>query len=182
MEYVIHFYFQDSVLLLNGSFVQSATAVRYESSDPLFVTVLPLSAAYIPYTVQIVDGKAVSNSDLAICCDMGGGHRYVELKPRYAYVYSPSSPPRAKQSASIPSQLLEFVQSGNFSAARLLMTKKLGDAISDEALADFFSGVVAVRENIYTPRKGHLLVKSDGTAPYCDVRLSDGLIDEISVE
>ena len=182
MEYVLHFYFSDSVLLLNGSFVQSATAVRYESLEPLFVTVLPLSAAYIPYTVQIVDGKAVSNSDIAVCCDMGGGHRYIELKPRYAYVYSPSAPPTVKASVSLASQLLDFVKEGNFSAARLLMTKKLSDTISDEALSDFFGGVIAVRENIYTPRKGHLLIKSDGTAPYCDVIMRDGLIDEISVD
>ena len=182
MEYVLHFYIKDSVLLLNGSFVQSATSVRYDSDDPLFVTVLPLSAAYLPYTVQIVDGKAVSNADLAVCCDMGGGHRYVELKPRYAYVYSPSSPSTVKTSVSLPSQLLEFVKEGNFSAARLLMTKRLSEAISDEALREFFGGAVAVRENIYTPRKGYLLVKSDGTAPYCDVSMRDGLIDDISVD
>ena len=182
MEYVLHFYLSDSVLLLNGSFVQSATSVRYESLDPLFVTVLPLSAAYLPYTVQIVDGKAVSNADLAVCCDMGGGHRYIELKPRYAFVYSPSSPTAVKTSATLPSQLLDFIRHGNFSAARTLMTKRLGSAISDEALSGFFDGVLAVRENIYTPRKGHLLVKSDGTAPFCDVIIKDGLIDDISVE
>ena len=182
MEYVLHFYFSDSVLLLNGSFVQSATSVRYESLDPLYVTVLPLSAAYLPYTVQIVDGRAVSNSDLAVCCDMGGGHRYIELKPRYAFVYSPYSPPAVKASASLPSQLLDFIRAGNFSAARTLMTPKLNNAISDEALSSFFDGVIAVRENIYTPRKGYLLVKSDGTAPYCEVSLKDGLIDDIATD
>ncbi len=178
MESVYHFIAENSVLLLNGSFVQSAQSVRYSSNEPLFVTVLPLEAMYLPYTAEILNGKALSNKSLAVCCDMGDGHFYIELKPRCAYVFSPQTPVSVP-SASAPAQLLAFVREGNFSAARSMLTSELSDSISDEALADFFDGVIAVRENTFTPQKGYLLVKSDGTAPRCDIAMRGGLIENI---
>lgn len=179
MELVLHFVSQNSVMLLNGSFVQSATSVRYNSDEPLFVTVLPLEAMYLPYTVEILNGKAVTNRSLALCCDMGDNHRYIELKPRYAYVYSPKPAETSPLAVSAPAQLLLFVREGNYSAARSLMTPELGESVSDEALADFFDGVLAVRENTFTPSRGFLLLKNDGTAPRCDIAINNGLIENI---
>lgn len=180
MESVYHFVSYSSVLLLNGSFVQSAVSVRYNDSEPLFVTVLPLEAAYLPYTVEFLNGKAVTNSALALCCDMGEGHYYAELKPRCAYVYSPA-PPAQAASGDPMAQFLGFVQSGNFTAARSMMCAELSESVSDEALADFFTGVACIRENVYTPEKGYLLIKQDGTAPRCDIALKNGLIENIII-
>ena len=168
------------MLLLNGSFVQTAAAVRYASDDPLYVTVLPLEAAYLPYTVEILNGKAVTNVSLTVCCDMGGGHRYIELKPRSAYVYSPASM-RASEPSSTPGQLLGYVRAGNFTAARSLMSDELAESVSDEALGEFFEDVPSVRENIYTPEKGWLLIKKDGTAQRCDIIVHGGLIENIVI-
>lgn len=181
MESVYHFVCENSVLLLNGSFVQSATAVRYPKEEPLFVTVLPLNAMYLPYTVEILGGKAVHNASLALCCAMDNEHYYIELKPRSAYVFSPAALPPLRSSPSAPAQLLSFVKDSNFVAARALLSPRLGETVSDEALADFFDGVVAVRENAFTPQKGWLLVKEDGTAPVCEIEFSHGLIENITV-
>lgn len=178
MECVLHFFSPDSVLLLNGSFVQTAVSVRYDSREPLFVTVLPLDAANLPYTVELVDGKAVTNSSLAVCCDMGENHRYVELKPRSAYVYSPSTPLPAASTAA-PAHFLSLIREGNYSAARELMSKSLSESVTDRALADFFDGVTAVRENVYTPERGYLLIKTDGTAQKCDIEMRGGIIENI---
>ena len=178
MESVLHFTADNSVLLLNGSFVQAAAAVRYEYNEPLFVTVLPLDAAYLPYTVEILGGKAVTNANLAVCCDMGGGHYYIELRPRYAYVYSPSERPTPK-SDNLPARLSVLVQEHNYDAARTMLTASLNDSVSGDALADFFDGVVAVRENTFTPQKGYLLIKNDGTASRCDMVIKNGLIENI---
>ncbi len=178
MESVYHFVAENSVLLLNGSFVQSAHSVRYSSDEPLFVTVLPLEAMFLPYTAEILNGKALSNKSLAVCSDMGNGHILVELKPRLAYVFSPQTPV-TEPVASAPAQLLAFVREGNFSAARSMLAPDLSDSISDEALADFFDGVLSVRENAFTPQKGYLLVKSDGTAPRCEITMRGGLIENI---
>ena len=175
----MHFVTENSVLLLNGSFVQSAAAVRYESGEPLFVTVLPLEAMYIAYTVAILDGKAVTNAQLAVCCDMGGGHKYIELRPRSAYVYAPSYKVHAAPVPSVPAQLLSYVREANFSAARTLLSPELSESISDEALADFFAGVTAVRENVFTPQKGWLFLKEDGTASVCAIDMRGGIIENI---
>ena len=179
MESILHFHSENSVLLLNGSFVQSASTVRYDADEPLYVTVLPLEAAYLPYTALVLGGKAVTNTSLALCYSMGGGHYYIELKPRYAYVYSNAVKHRASVSASVPARLLEFVREHNFTAARSLLCDSLSESVSDEAIADFFDGVISVRENIYTPEKGWLLIKSDLTAPRCDITLKNGLIENI---
>ena len=182
MESVLHFVCVDSVLLLNGSFVQSASSVRYPADEPLFVTVLPLDATYLPYTAEILGGKAVSNQNLALCCDMGNNHYYIELKPRSAYVYAQSRFRTAAPSiATVPAQLLDFVKSGNYAAARSMMTGELNESITDEALADFFEGVLAIRENVYTPARGYLLIKDDGTAPLCDIEIRNGRIENIVV-
>lgn len=179
METVLHFVSTGCVLLLNGSFVQSASTVRYESTEPLYVTVLPLEAMFLPYTVEILGGKATTNQNLVLCCDMGEGHYYIELKPRYAYVYSPSGNTNLHVSAGVFSQLLEFVQKNNFAAARALMTESLSESVSDEGLSDFFDGVIAVRENVFTSERGYLLLKSDGTAQRCNVTYRNGRIENI---
>lgn len=178
-ESVLHFCAENSVLLLNGSFVQSAASVRYDAAEPLYVTVLPLEASHLPYTVEILGGKAVTNVSLAPSYDMGSGHFFIELKPRYAYIYSSAAVRKRTNAANVPSRLLEFVRERNFSAARSLLSDSLSESVTDDAIADFFDGVLYLRENIYTPEKGWLLIKSDGTAPRCDIKLKNGLIENI---
>lgn len=180
MESVYHFLSQNSVLLLNGAFVQSATAVRYAKNEPLFVTVLPLYASCLPYTVEVLGGKAITNESLTTCCDMGEGHYYIELHPRNAYVFSPAVPPTPPQTASAPAQLLSFLRGGNVSAARSMLSPSLSASVTDEALGEFFEGVTAVRENTFTPQKGWLLLKEDGTAALCRIEFSHGLIENIT--
>ena len=93
-------------------------------------------------------------------------------------MFSPQTPV-TEPVASAPAQLLAFVREGNFSAARSMLAPDLSDSISDEALADFFDGVLSVRENAFTPQKGYLLVKSDGTASRCEITMRGGLIENI---
>lgn len=180
MELVLHFVFSDSVLLLNGSFAQSAAAVRYDSAEPLFVTVLPLNAVYLPYTVELVGGKAVRNGELTLCADMGDGHCYIELLPRSAFVYAPASPPPPAK-GGVAQELLTLVQKGNLAAARALLTDELSETVTDEALRDFFTDVRALRENTFTPQKGYLLIKEDGSAARCTLTLRGGRIDNIEM-
>ncbi len=180
MESVFHIVADDCVLLLNGSFVQSATSVRYEYNEPLYVTVLPLNAVHLPYTVEFLRGKAVTNKDLAICCDMGDGHLYIELKPRYAFVYTPNMRYNEPHE-NLPSRLLGYVRGNNFAAARTMLTDTLGESVTNEALSEFFEGVTCVRENTFTPQKGYLLIKEDGTASRCDIVIKGGLIENIII-
>ncbi|MCX4314064.1 MAG: hypothetical protein OSJ83_09470, partial [Clostridia bacterium] len=70
---------------------------------------------------------------------------------------------------------------GNFTAARSLMSDELAESVSDEALGEFFEDVLSVRENIYTPEKGWLLIKKDGTAQRCDIIVHGGLIENIVI-
>ncbi len=181
MEIVYHIVNTDSVLLLNGGFVQSAPVVRYDSDEPLYITVLPLSAVYIPYTVSLLGGTPRANAPLVLSASLGDGHYYAELLPRHAYVYSPVQT-QQKAPANLPERLLSFVQNQNFDAARALLTPSLSDSLSNDALADFFENVCAIRENKFTEKGGWLLLKQNAAADLCNITFLNQQIDNIKTE
>ena len=65
METIMHIFASfKSVYLLNGSFVEKADSFKYGASEPLYITVFPLSAHCIPFTVKILNGAALCNGHL----------------------------------------------------------------------------------------------------------------------
>ena len=47
-----------AVYMLNGVFIESGRRIVIRRDEVTYVTVLPLSAALLPYTVKLAGGKA----------------------------------------------------------------------------------------------------------------------------
>ncbi len=136
------------VMFLNGAFNERPAPLSYPSSSPLYVTALPLDAMLLPYTVRLIGGKAASNTPLARTFEAGADRYILTLNERHNYVYSPRSP-SAPPPADAAERFFGAVKSGDIPAARAMMTKELGESVTDEALADFFSPYSAIAPNPY---------------------------------
>lgn len=182
MELIYHIKTEvNAVFLLNGSFVESAEKVIYRDSEPLYITVLPLEALYLPYTVKLTDGKAITNESLTDSFSLGKGHFYVILKARYNYVYSPERQSEPIVESGIVPKFFKNIRDKRFGLARECLTHELSASVDDGALTEFFADYVAAIENVYTPAKGWFLLKKEGDASVCDIKIRSGLIDNFEI-
>lgn len=180
MEIMLHIKSEvNAVLLVNGTFVERADAVRCNSAEPVYLTLLPLEAIYLPYTVKLLGAKPLTNTALCSVYDVGGDRFLVRLKGRYNYVYSPASAASEHGETGLVPRFFRAVKDGSFAAARACMTNELSATVSDEALADFFEEYCDVAENVYTSEGGWFLLKKDGQGARFTVQMRSGLIDNI---
>jgi len=74
------------VFLLNGTFSEKADGFLYPKKEPLYITVLPLNAYLLPYTVKLLGAKTLENESL--CASFSRGDKtYIKLIPRYNNIY-----------------------------------------------------------------------------------------------
>lgn len=184
MEVFYHFEcFFPAVFTVNGVFFESVTKLKAEPSDSLFITVFPLDAVYLPYTVRIGGGEAFANAALTKIYRLRDNRFLVRFLPRFNYVYSPVRHEAANKNGSVVKRLFEAVKERDLSAARSLMTKELSASVNDNALAEFFDGYVeAVDNNGYLPTDGDsffLIPDSGKAAELFKANLKNGLIDNI---
>lgn len=169
----------DCVMLINGAFNEKPTPVTYPSSSPLYVTLLPLKALLLPYTVKLLGGKPMCNTELARSCEITADRFVIGFAERHNYVYSPKAteePPLR----GLPPRLFALVKAGEFDAARKLMTRELAESVDDAAIAEFFAPYSDIIENPYSDISAtHFLIhkdsaKGDGFVFTCDnARISD---------
>ena len=55
----------EAVYLINGAFTEGTGKIAVDDEEVYFVTVLPLSAAFLPCTVKLTAMKVRSNPELA---------------------------------------------------------------------------------------------------------------------
>lgn len=144
----------DCVYLLNGAFVECPRVVEYPRMSPIYVTLLPLKALLLPYTVRMIDGKAVSNADLTQAYEVADGHYAVRFKERHNYVYTPAHTQTLQPPKSAVGAFYRAVKSGEFETARRMMTKDLSDSVDDESLAAFFAPYCDIVENRFSDLSG----------------------------
>lgn len=182
MEVILHIKSEISaVFLLNGAFVEKPDKVIYRSDEPLYVSILPLDAIYLPYTVKLLKGKPLNNEPLAESFVLNENRILIRLKGRFNYVYSPSAPRTAKFDEGVVPHFFRLVKEQRFVLARENMTKELSAGLTDEALTDFFNEFCDITENVYTPEKGWYLLR-EGVCARCDITLRSGLIDNFIVQ
>ena len=87
--FVPHF---ECVTLINGAFNERPAALSYPSASPLYITLLPLRAILLPYTVRLIGGKVASNAELARSFEAGADRYIITFDERHNYVYSPRTP------------------------------------------------------------------------------------------
>lgn len=140
-----------SVFLLNGTFVEKVEGLKYNFKEPLYITVLPLCAQFLPYTVKILGTKILANDSLCAVYSLPPDKLLIKLAPRYNYVYTPEHKenPSPKKEAEI---FFFKLKSGNLSAAREMLTPPLNDSIDDDSLRGFFDDFSDIVKNDYTDK------------------------------
>lgn len=128
----------DAVYLVNGTFIERISKMVVQSDEVVYVTVLPLSPALLPYTAKICGGSVVSPKELCRVFDSPQG-KTVSFLPHYNYVY-PSAPKTETDTneTDVRKKFFLAVKSGKLLDARALMTDELSSAVDDETLASFF--------------------------------------------
>lgn len=169
------------VYLLNGAFSEKAESFKYSAAEPIYVTCLPLEAQYIPYTVKIFAGRALSNEQLCRVYTLKDGHFYVKLLKRYSYVYSPLNVP-APDDGGIAKRLFTAVKKRRMDNARELMSEGLKATIDDSALSAFFSDYHDLVEDKFLGGEKNrcYLIDDDNKGTPFRFLIKGGLIDDIT--
>ncbi|MCL2555906.1 MAG: hypothetical protein FWE03_02650 [Firmicutes bacterium] len=167
----------EAVFLINGKFCEISNII-FKNNDVVYITVLPLEAFMLPYTIKLIGGKVRSNTDLASCYSLSSNEYYLSLKPRYNYVYTIS---KAQQPLNNQQSIIEkffyFVLKGRLCLARECLSDELSKSISDEDLAAFFDGYDDIIKNEKKDGEYYLIAENKGVLFWFEI--VDGLIDNI---
>lgn len=167
----------ETVFLLNGAFSQNG-AIKIKDKETLYLTVFPLSAMLVPYTVKIVGRKVSSNAKFCSIYSLDDEIDIAVLRPRNILVYTPQ---RQNNETRLPVKLFRTVKNKRIAAARLLMSKELNDSIDDDSLCSFFEEFSdIVPASLIDKSDKFILCRKDGSASYYDFVYKNGLIDDIS--
>ncbi|MCL2061419.1 MAG: hypothetical protein FWH03_02200 [Firmicutes bacterium] len=169
-----------TVFLLNGTFSENAEFFLYDTSNPIYITVLPLSAHLLPYTVKIAGGKPVSNEKLCAAFSAGDA-LHVKLHPRYNYIYTADAV-SASASATHAERLFRAVKQKNYAAARQFLSPALSQSVDDEGLWAFFADYTEiVADDFSSPKKrgAFYLIDELGKGTAYLFETAEGLIDNI---
>jgi len=161
-----------AVFLVNGVFSEGAAAFSYPKGEALYITVLPLEAQLLSYTVKIIADVALCNTDLVVAIKHGD-NIVIKLRPRYNYVYNTkitktrnafrldnpfvpfaSAVDNVEKGAlavhaplSTPERLFRAIKQQSFATAKTCCTESLLATLDQKALADFFSDYTDIIAN-----------------------------------
>lgn len=173
----------DTVYLINGSFFEKPNKLVVSSGEIAFITVLPLSAGILPYTVKLSGGKVFNNTDLCSLVKISPEKYLLRFFPRYNYVYAPSQKDQPTTLDGVVLRFFSAITRGDLILARTCLTSSLSSAITDDALKEFFKpycdiidghGVSGYGENTFL-----LVDNTDKITPF-RFSLKAGLIDDIT--
>lgn len=164
----------DSVFLVNGKLFEGGE-IEYGQNSVVYITVLPLDAVLLPYTLMLVGGTLKCNHSLASSYKLDENVYHLSIKPRHNYVYSVESGGQDEPS-SMPEKFFRLLKRKKTAAARELMTKELSASVDDKALVSFFDGF----KDIISDSKGlyYLITDSDAAKPHSFI-IKNSLIDNI---
>ena len=172
-----------SVFLVNGVFFSSLTRLKADSGDSLYITVLPLDAVYLPYTIRLGGGAVYANFALTVVYRLKGERHLVRLLPRFNYVYTPVRHEQPKTDTSKAKKLFDAISKRDIISARSLLTPELSASVDDNSLLAFFDGYCdLVDNNGYITGEVNsffLIPTGDGEAALFRAEYKNGLIDNI---
>ena len=182
MSIVLHFEATfDAVYSVNGIFLENALKINYPKNQAMYITVFPLKAQLLPYTIKLISGKVVSNKELCDCISLPMDNFLIRLNPRHNYVYSPTSR-TVEPPIGVVEKFCSNIKKGNLSQARSMMTGDLNNCIDDEGMVEFFKEFVDIVPNKYfdhLPSEGYFLITKDCTSAFYMFDIVEGLIDNI---
>jgi len=183
-----------SVFLLNGTFSEKADSFSYPANEPLYITVLPLEAHLLPYTVKMLGAKSLYNSNLVASFSFEDGV-FAKLLPRYNYMYEHKEPKnKTKVNATVPEKLFWAVKQNDFELAKKYCTDGLLETINEDGLAGFFDGFTAIMPDEFSSLKNNInnftnqhyilgdpyyLINTNSVGALFYFELAEGLVDNI---
>ena len=170
----------ETVYLVNGTFREKSGAISYPSGSPLYITVLPLNAVYLPYTLRIIGEKLYGNENLADYWRVGEDKFLLKLKERHNYVYSPVSNIHSPGEQGTAFEFFRHIKKGDIPSARKLLTQSLNESIDDAGLAGFFAAYSDISANRFADiSANYLLVGENNKCEAFNFAFSGNLIDNI---
>ena len=166
----------ESIFLINGKLSEDGRIV-FGINEVVYITVLPLEAVLLPYTVKMVGHRIKSNGDLAACYSLGDGDYYLKLLPRHNFVYNVGDSKKEKAGLSIIEKFFNFVSKGKLALARECLSDDLSYSIDDEDLKAFFDEYTDLVKGENSGE--YYLIKKGGKGVLYWFNIVDGVIDNI---
>lgn len=163
-----------SVFLVNGKFIEGGEIV-YAQNEVVYITVLPLSAVLLPYTVKLVGEKVHSNNELASCFRISDNNYLLRFLPRYNYVYS--VPSKAKEN-DLVEKFFKLIKENQPDKARLYLSEELSESIDNQALLGFFEDFFEIV--VHDRSKGlYYLIDNEQNGILYNFEMHNGVIENI---
>ncbi len=163
----------ESVYLVNGEFFEGDAFVS-SADEVVYITVLPLDARFMPYTVKLVGGKVACNESCAAVCKTGEREFALKLGLRYGFVFSGE---HKNLPDDVCCKFFYYVKGKHFDFAFEMLSRSLS-GLSERDLGAFFNGYV----DIFNVRGKYYLADETGAGHECVFALKDGKIDNISID
>lgn len=163
----------ECIYTINGETFEGGSTYL-EENCVYYVTVFPLSAIYLPYTIKLVGNKVFTNKDLCVLIK-NENERYLLFSKRYSYLYAPT--PYTEESGIVGS-FFSCIKQNRIDKARSYLNRELDKSVSDDALCGFFDKYEYV---IKTDEKDKwILADTDGNGKTFTFAINNGLIEDIS--
>ena len=163
----------DCVYTVNGKLTEGGT-INLDDSGIYYITVFPLNAVFLPYTVKTVGAKVCTNKDLCVRISAKDGI-YLLFCKRYPYVYAPT--PFCEESGSV-CDFFSLVKQNRIDKARTYLSESLSKSVSDENLRGFFEKYEYIVKG--DEQDLWLLATKNGEGEYFTFVMKNGFIDDIS--
>ncbi|MBD5130977.1 MAG: hypothetical protein HDT28_00040 [Clostridiales bacterium] len=168
----------DCVFNINGEFVERCDSLQMQEYDVVYVTVLPLNAGMLPYTVKLVATESLK-TPLACGIRLSPEHYLLLLAPHYPVVYgcAPNKTPTAPISPI--TRLFSLIKNCEENSAYAMLTDNLKRDIDKKTLIGFFDGYERIAECSWKNDGEFYLIDKNGNAKLHSYTVKDGFIDDI---
>jgi hypothetical protein len=159
--------------MINGRITENGI-VNLDDDRVYYITVFPLNAVFLSYTVKTIGNNVYTNKDLCIKVS-AKDEIYLLFCKRYPYVYSPTP---FSSNTGLVSDFFSLVKQNRIDKARSFLSESLSKSVSDDALRGFFEKYEYI---VKTDEKDlWLLATKDGVGEYFNFVIKNAMIDDIS--
>ena len=162
----------ECVYTVNGVFFEGGV-INLEENCVYYITVFPLNAVYLPYTVKTVGNRVYSNKDLCLFVN-SARESFLLFCKRYSYVYAPT--PFCEENG-IVGEFFSYVKQNKADKARALLCRELDKSVSDEALFGFFEKYEYIVKS--EDKDKWILATKQGEGDTFTFIIKNGFIEEI---
>ncbi len=163
----------ESVYLLDGRFFEGDFFVT-APDEVVYITVLPLDARFMSYTVKLIGGKVASGREVALMCKIGEGDYALKLGARYSFIFSSE---HKNVSEDMCCRFFYNVKGKHFALANEQLSPSLS-GISEKDLNAFFADFT----DIIKVKDKYFLIDASAVGHECVFAFKGGKIDNISVD